>query len=98
MVPVACTSSDIGESFAAGVDIEGDIMSGYQYFIYRIESDPFAAGEYIGPFSTREQRDDEAARLRSESVTSLHYGVSVYRADVADDVAETLETRPAVAA
>ncbi len=74
-------------------------MSSYQYFIYRIESDPLAAGEYIGPFPTREQRDSEASRLRFQSkVTNLHYGVSVYRADIADDVAATLETRPAEAA
>ena len=56
-------------------------MSSYKYFIYRITSDPTAEGEYIGPFGTRAQRDDEAARLRaSRQVTNLHYGVSVYRA------------------
>ena len=80
-------------------DFEGEMMSAYQYFIYRIESDPTAIGEYIGPFASREQRDQEASRLRSkEGMKSLHYSVSVYRADVAEDLAETLETRPAVAA
>ena len=74
-------------------------MSSYKYFIYRIASDPTADGEYIGPFSTRSQRDDEAARLRSgRQVTNLHYGVSVYRADIAEDIADSLVSRPAEAA
>ena len=74
-------------------------MSSYKYFIYRITSEPTAEGEYIGPFGTRAQRDDEAARLRaSRQVTNLHYGVSVYRADIAEDIAATLTSRPAEAA
>jgi hypothetical protein len=74
-------------------------MSSYKYFIYRIESDPNAEGEYIGPFGTRAQRDDEAARLRSDrKVTNLHYGVSVYRADIAEEVADSVTSRPAKAA
>lgn len=68
-------------------------MSSYKYFIYRIESDPSAAGEYIGPFATRAQRDHEAARLRARrKVTNLHYGVSIYRADIHEDVADTVVT------
>jgi hypothetical protein len=75
-------------------------MTSYKYFIYRIESDPNAAGEYIGPFNTREQRDVEAQRLRAEErkVVSLHRGVSIYRADVADNVADALGERDEVAA
>lgn len=65
-------------------------MTSYKYFIYRIESDPNATGEYIGPFSSREQRDDEARKLRASErkVITLHRGVSVYRADIADDVVD----------
>ncbi len=68
-------------------------MTNYKYFIYRIESDPNAAGEYIGPFTTREQRDDEAHKMRASvrKVISLHKGVSVYRADISDDVAEGID-------
>ena len=75
-------------------------MTSYKYFIYRIESDPNAAGEYIGPFNTREQRDVEAQRLRAEERkgVSLHRGVSIYRADVADNVADALGERDEVAA
>ena len=67
-------------------------MTNYQYFIYRIESDPTAAGEYIGPFNSRDERDGEAQRMRADSrkVVTLHRGVSVYRADIADDVAAGL--------
>ena len=66
-------------------------MSSYKYFIYRIESDPNAEGEYIGPFTTRAQRDHEAAQLRAKrKSTNLHYGVSVYRADIHEDVADTV--------
>jgi len=75
-------------------------MTNYKYFIYRIESDPNAAGEYIGPFSTREQRDVEAQRMRTEDrkVVTLHRGVSVYRADIADDVVASLPGADEVAA
>ena len=74
-------------------------MSSYKYFIYRIESDPTAEGEYIGPFTTRAQRDDEAARLRGKRrLTNLHHGVSVYRADIAEEIAEAVTSRPAEAA
>ena len=74
-------------------------MSSYKYFIYRIESDPNADGEYIGPFRTRAQRDDEAARLRSNrQITNLRHGVSVYRADIAEDIADSVVSRPAQAA
>ena len=67
-------------------------MTNYKYFIYRIESDPNAAGEYIGPFSSRDERDGEAQRLRDDTrkVITLHRGVSVYRADISDDVAAQL--------
>ena len=75
-------------------------MTSYKYFIYRIESDPNAAGEYIGPFSTRAQRDDEAQRLRTEErkVVTLHRGVSIYRADIANDVADALDSQDEAAA
>lgn len=75
-------------------------MTSYKYFIYRIESDPNAAGEYIGPFSNREQRDDEAQRLRTEErkVVTLHRGVSIYRADIANDVADALDSQDEAAA
>ena len=73
-------------------------MNSYKYFIYRIASEPTASGEYIGPFATAAERDSEAARLRATRLTNLRRGVSVYRADIVDAVAATLETRPAEAA
>ena len=75
-------------------------MTNYKYFIYRIESDPNAAGEYIGPFNTREQRDDEAQKLRASEhkIISLHRGVSVYRADISDEVADRIDVAREVAA
>ncbi|MEM7404961.1 MAG: hypothetical protein AAF458_06690 [Pseudomonadota bacterium] len=81
-------------------ETKGEVMTNYKYFIYRIESDPNAAGEYIGPFTTREQRDVEAQRMRSEDrkVISLHRGVSIYRADIADEVVDSLGSQDEVAA
>ena len=79
---------------------QGKEMTNYKYFIYRIESDPNAAGEYIGPYSTREQRDDEAQKLRASErkVISLHRGVSIYRADVSDEVADRIDVSREAAA
>ena len=70
-------------------------MTNYQYFIYRIESDPTAAGG-DGPFNSRDERDGEAQRMRADSrkVVTLHRGVSVYRADIADDVTQHVWAQP----
>ncbi|MFT5393672.1 MAG: hypothetical protein ACI8PT_003874 [Gammaproteobacteria bacterium] len=72
-------------------------MQNYQYFIFRIESHADAQGEYLGPFSSEEERDAEAKRLRG-----IHPGRGrtecVYRANVDEGLASVLASPSIVAA
>ena len=72
-------------------------MRKYSYFIYRLESRPGAEGQYIGPFSSAEERDGEAKRLRQEGIKHGRLQC-VYRADIQSDIAEQLGAPSIVAA
>jgi len=72
-------------------------MQNYQYFIFKIGSRPGAQGEYIGPFSSEEARDAEARRLRGLS-PGRSRAECIYRANVDEGLASTLESPSIVAA
>ena len=63
--------------------------SGYKYFIYRIDSLPDAEGEYIGPFDTEAERDEQARRMRTEGTPRRGLRCA-YRANIAAGLVDTL--------
>jgi hypothetical protein len=76
---------------------DGDQMRNYQYFIYKIGSRPGAEGEYVGPFASEEERDEEAKRLRNAN-QGRDRTVCVYRANVEEGLASGLRSPSIVAA
>ena len=75
----------------------GEEMRNYLYFIYKIDSHPNAEGEYLGPFATERERDEEAKRLRG-NFRSRGRTHSVYRANVEKTLAAELGSPSIVAA
>lgn len=65
-------------------------MTVYKYFIYKIESIPDAEGEYIGPFSTEVQRDQEADALRKAQGKGRVRPNHVYRVNIDAEMADEL--------
>ena len=76
---------------------DGEEMRTYQFFIYKIGSKPGAEGEYVGPFASEEERDEEAKRLRSAN-QGRGRNVCVYRANVEEGLAPGLRSPSIVAA
>ena len=57
-------------------------MSQYKFYIFAINSDPSAKGQYIGPFATEAERDAEATRLREDSGVARLRKRHVFRANI----------------
>ncbi|MEM7254228.1 MAG: hypothetical protein AAF493_22650 [Pseudomonadota bacterium] len=64
-------------------------MQEYLYYIYTIAPQPTAAGEYVGPFPSAEERDAEAKRLRTAKVAGSAR-TCVYRANIEKELADQI--------
>ena len=65
-------------------------MSQFKFYIFAINSDPSAKGQYIGPFATEAERDAEATRLRQDQGTTRMRKRHVFRANVEAEVASEI--------
>ena len=61
-------------------------MSKYEFYIYKIDSNPNAKGVYIGPFASEEERDREALRLRRAERRSRGSRRAYFRANIDADI------------
>ncbi len=62
------------------------------YYILKLESQPTAQGEYIGPFANQAERDAQASRLREKRGCGRNRTICYYRVDMDPSLAGKLVT------